>query len=241
VRQRGLVAKVLGLAAGAAAALAAGWNVWASRHYVQQYFALAQFNSHYYAFRGVDATRQLTYVATAPWSFAAVVVRTLLLYRSPLVHDVAMQSPAWHAPAWMCVMELVVLVATAVVAVDGFDISFVRPVAALTAGVTTVAVFVLAYAGWNQLRAPRIDALDGRYFFPILALGLLAVTPVFGHRWPEPTRRKTTRALLATQFVLVLVVAGAAVHDAYAVSGPNPLPATARHLTSSAARRSYVL
>ena len=236
VRQRGLTTKILGLAVATSAASAAGWDVWASRHYTQQYFALAQLGPGYYAFRGVDSTRQLTYITTAPWSFAAVVGRTILLSRSHFAHDIAMQSPAWHAPSWMAAIELVVLVGAASVAIDTCGISFVRASAAVTAVVTTVAVFVLAYAGWNRLRAPHIDALDGRYFFPILALGLLALTPVFGHRLPRGTRRAATRALVATQLVLVLVVGGMSVHDAYATR-VRPLDATASHHAAINARR----
>lgn len=227
VRQRGSTAKVLGLAGCAAAALAAGWNTWASRHYVQQYFALAQFSRHYYAFRGVDAPRQLTYVASHPWSFLTAVERTVVLYRSSLVHDMVMQSPAWHVPAWMAGTELVVLVGAAAVVVDVYDLAKIRILAAVTVAVATLAVFVLAYAGWNQLHAPRIDALDGRYFFPILALGLLAVIPALGHRWPKPTRRTVIRALLVAQFALGLGVGGAAVYYTYVSPNPNPVLATA--------------
>jgi uncharacterized membrane protein len=227
VRQRGFAAKLLGLAGGAAAALAAGWNAWASRHYVQQYFGPAQFDTHHYAYRGVNSTRQLTYVAAHPWSFVAVLGRTLRQYGSSIVHDVVMQSPAWHAPAWMTAMEFVVLIGAAAMAVDLSDLSFVRTIGAVTVGLTTLAVFVLAYAGWNQLRAPRIDALDGRYFFPVLALSLLAFTPVLGHRLSEPTRRMATGALFATQFILVLGFACATVHNTYVPSGPNPLHVSA--------------
>jgi hypothetical protein len=74
---------------------------------------------------------------------------------------------------------------------------------------------VLAYAGWNKYEAPRIDALDGRYFFPVLALILLVLVPALGQRWAERTRRIARRTLFAIQFVLVLTIAGAAVHQTY--------------------------
>jgi uncharacterized membrane protein len=215
VRQHGLARRVLGVAVGTAAAVAAGWNVWASSHYVQQFFGPAQFNTKLYAYRDVDSTRQLKLIALHPRWFVEIIGHTLARYGGAIVHDVVLQSPAWHAPTWMTVLEFAVLTGVAVIAVDRCDISFLRAIGAATAVVTTFAVFVLAYAGWNKYEAPRIDALDGRYFFPVLALILLVLVPALGQRWSERTRRTARRTLFAIQFVLVLTIAGAAVHQTY--------------------------
>jgi uncharacterized membrane protein len=215
VRQHGLARRILGVAVGTAAAVAAGWNAWASSHYVQQFFGPAQFNTKLYAYRDVDSTRQLKLIALHPRWFVGIIGHTLARYGGAIVHDVVLQSPAWHAASWMTVLEFAVLTGVAVIAVDRYDISFVRAIGAATAVVTTFAVFVLAYAGWNKYEAPRIDALDGRYFFPVLALILLVLVPALGQRWSERTRRTARRTLFAIQFVLVLTIAGAAVHQTY--------------------------
>jgi uncharacterized membrane protein len=242
VRQRGFVAKTLVGAGSVGAALAAAWNAWSAQHYVQQYFGLVQLDPHYYAFRGVNSTRQLEYVAAHPWVFPGIVGRTILDSGWWIVHDMVLQSPAWQGlPGLTTAIELCILVGAVVVAVDEADISSVRAIGAVAAGLTAIAVFLLAYAGWNELRAPRIDALDGRYFFPVLALTLLVVIPARGHRWSEPTRRVATRTLLAAQFVFVLCVAAAAIHNTYGASD-RPLqaaPMTNRlfHVTNTSPSR----
>jgi uncharacterized membrane protein len=40
-----------------------------------------------------------------------------------------------------------------------------------------VAVFYLAYAGWNAVGAPRIDEFQGRYLLPVVALITLVCVP----------------------------------------------------------------
>jgi uncharacterized membrane protein len=215
VRQRGLAGKVLGAALAVGAALAAGWNAWASSHYVQQYFVPAQFATKLYAYRGVDSSRQLRLVALHPRWFVGIIGHTLARYGGEMTRDVVLQSPAWHAPLLMTVLELAVLIGVVVVTVDRCDISRVRVIGAVTAVLTAYAVFVLAYAGWNKYEAPRIDALDGRYFFPVLALVLLVLMPAVGGRWSKPTLRTATRTLFAIQFVVVLAMAGAVLRATY--------------------------
>ena len=49
---------------------------------------------------------------------------------------------------------------------------------AVTGVCTAMGVFLLAYTGWNQVAAPRIDAFQGRYLFLPLALLIFSIAPV---------------------------------------------------------------
>ena len=47
----------------------------------------------------------------------------------------------------------------------------------MLAAVTVVVSLLLAYVGWNALRAPRIDGFQGRYLLLVLAIVALVVHP----------------------------------------------------------------
>jgi hypothetical protein len=43
--------------------------------------------------------------------------------------------------------------------------------------VIVLGVFAIGYTNWNEYRAPRIDAVNTRYFLPILPLLLIGLLP----------------------------------------------------------------
>lgn len=189
-RHRGRVGAALGAALASAAALATAWSVWAAARHVPQDFAPAYLDrSGNYAYRNVDPGAQFEFVRAHPWSFLAAIGRTIGHAGDEIGHDLFAQTTWWRVP-W----PLVVVAAAAVVALALLDATPVparamRASAAAVAAVLTVVIFFLAYSGWNAVEAPRIDAFQGRYLFPALAVALVIAVP---GRW---ARRSTAHRL----------------------------------------------
>jgi hypothetical protein len=95
-----------------------------------------------------------------------------------IAHELTAQVSYWHAPGLIAL-----LVGAGVVAATVLDAGplpggrAMRAFALLLAAAAVVASLVLAYVGWNALRAPRIDGYQGRYLLVMLALVALVLVP----------------------------------------------------------------
>ena len=71
-----------------------------------------------------------------------------------------------------------------------------------------VVLFLLAYAGWNAVGAPRSDEFQGRYLYPLVALLVLAAIPaVPSAEHTSPARAlRTGRLIVATEAVILALV-----------------------------------
>ncbi len=163
------------------------WSKYAQSIYIAPRFEITGAGS--YAYRGVDTTKQLTFLAHRPWALFSVIRRTIGRTWVTLLHDMVAQIAGWVSPAALGVTIAVLTYASFAVAItqsgndsaraDLPDLSRFERVVMITIAIVTIfAVFLLAYTGWNQVAAPRIDAFQGRYLFPPLALLALTIPPM---------------------------------------------------------------
>lgn len=219
-RHRGRVAAALAGVGAAAVALAVGWNAWARDRYVAPTFPGEPEGG--YAYRGVDADAQLRFVREHPLDFVAAIGRTLGRWGTEIGRDLFAQVQAgrWRAPWPVAVLAAVAVVAVATVDRDAAreDADRAPPatppaarlLAAALALLTTLAAFLLAYVGWNEVGAPRIDAFQGRYLLPVLALLVVAALPAVGRVSVERGERVVLLAAGCEVAGLVVVAAGLA-------------------------------
>jgi hypothetical protein len=178
LRHRGRVAAGLTAAMATAAGLAIGWNQWANDRYVPQNGTSPKPGSSFYAFHDVAARDQFGFVRSHPFSFLGAIGRTLARYPGSLLHDTFAQSPSWRPPGAL-VVGVVALIAYAIV-VSREPLPGGRAMRLLGLGVAAalfVSLMFLAYVGWNAVTAPRIDAVQGRYLLPVVAVLALVAIP----------------------------------------------------------------
>ena len=200
------------------------WTQYARRIYLPPHFG---FGPGSYAYRGVDSDEQISQFLHQPWAFIGVIARTVGHTWRTLMHDIVAQVSAEQPYAATATVIAIVAYAAIFAAarhgetdnagssidqnVDGAGTS-TRIEVINTSGVCVVAVvaiFLLAYAGWNQVGAPRVDAFQGRYLFAPFAVLMLYLR--------VPTKRRTSRAIarwpaLASATVSLVTLAGLAVH-----------------------------
>jgi uncharacterized membrane protein len=204
-RHRGRVSVGLGTALAAAIGFAAAWNQWARNHYVPANAGVTKPGTTFYAFHNVVPRDQFGYVRSHPFSFFAAIGRTLAHYPGELVRGAFAQSPSWQPPGAM-VLCVVALVAYAL-AISPVPLPGGRPMRLLGLGVAGglfVSLMFLAYVGWNAVSAPRIDAFQGRYLLPVVAVLAVVAAPPFAAR--SRTDERAIRAILAGSGALALWV-----------------------------------
>jgi hypothetical protein len=104
------------------------------------------------------------------------------------------------------VLGVVVLVACALV-VSPVPLPGGRSMRLLGLGVAGglfVSLLFLAYVGWNAVAAPRIDAFQGRYLLPVVAVLVVVATPALTAR--SRADERAVRAILAGSGALALWV-----------------------------------
>ncbi len=162
------------------AGLSLGWNQWSENHYVTQNGINVPGGSHFYAFHNVAPRDQFGYVRSHPFSFVAVIGRTVAHYPGALLHDAFAQSSAWRPSGAMVVCVLVLLAAAVLCSHEPLPGGMVmRLLGVAVAGAMFVSLMFLAYVGWNAVTAPRIDAFQGRYLLPVVAVLAMIVVPDF--------------------------------------------------------------
>jgi uncharacterized membrane protein len=178
-KHRGRAALILLGSLGVAGIATTLWSRWAQDHYVppnSTIFAGDKKNS--FAFVDVDPSQQFTFVREHPFSFLAAVGRTIGHTPGTLVRDMLTQTATWHGG--VVLVTLAVLVLIAAVLVDGEPVPggpFAHVLALAVAIALTLALFLVGYAGWNAVGAKRIDAFQGRYLMPVVAVLAIAAIP----------------------------------------------------------------
>ncbi len=139
------------------------------------------------AYVHVNQSKQFQFVEHHVGYFLRTIATTLGGSWTKLFHDAVAQVPAWSTSAAVSVVVALLTYGALVAALfatrerptaDG-DRQWlqVAVIAAVTLG-TLLVLFLLAYAGWNAVEAPRIDAFQGRYLAPVLALGAIGVAAI---------------------------------------------------------------
>ncbi len=210
-RFRGRLAGAVWAVWAGAAALAVLWGAYQLGHAPSQANPKAWLYvaPHSYAFHGIRTTAQTVYVLTHPWSFLAAVGRTFVSFGSAfpkqLFGMLALYQMPWSLVALAAVGLVVACVAPSPSAPPRRLGRADRVAAAVVALVVALGVFAIAYANWNQYRAPRIDAVNTRYLLPLLPALLVGVLPDQG----RPRRRRLAWKGWRPLFVALAVTAGA--------------------------------
>ena len=174
----------IGMAVGPGIVSAALWMRYAQSVYLAPSFPYSPAGG--FAYHDVDSKAQLRFVLRDPISFVAVLARTALRSWAALTHDSVAQVVAWDQPLFanLAVGVVVILAIFGAAhlqpAASGASATRApreRTVGLAVATIGSFAVCVLAYAGWNAVRAPRIDEMQGRYLFPFIAVALYACAP----------------------------------------------------------------
>lgn len=179
---------------------------------------------------GADASRQLTFVEHHPLHFLNATATTVGHTWTTLAHDAVAQVSGWvSTPVALAVGVALLSYAALVLAVVGDSMSTrtndgaPRSSSALeivtdvvVAFGTFLALFLLAYTGWNPVGGPRVDAFQGRYLVPVLALLVIGVAPrlrVAVRAGPGPSAATlTTAAWLLVVAALVTTTLGLTLH-----------------------------
>lgn len=190
-------ARQLGLAAAVAAAVAVPSLAW---------IAFAQINQPAPPIPGSDPAGQLRFVLGDPLGFAGILVRTLAQglvgYWRTFVGELGpllVRLPAFVYLLWIPALA-------GVVALDGPAPSLSRAGRgwfAAGAALSVLAMFAMAYLGWNPVGDPVIQGVQGRYWAPALPLLAFAL-PAWPRVLPIAARQGL---LLFTAASLVLAIA----------------------------------
>jgi uncharacterized membrane protein len=142
-----------------------------------------------YAFHGIRVGAQTHYVITHPHSFLAAIGRTFafqgLAFPKQLFGQLALYQLPWFAVA----LSLACLCISCFGPQRNESSPLPRTDRIWLVAVSLVvflSVFAIGYTNWNEYRAPRIDAVNSRYFLPILPFLLIGLLP---------SRNRPTRVL----------------------------------------------
>jgi uncharacterized membrane protein len=159
--------------------LVLSWAHWANDHYLAPNFLPPRFGTERnYANNNVQPSAQTSYLRSHPFAFVRAVGRMITDHGVSIAHDVVAQTSFWRVPGVIAV--LIALGVLAIVVIDAAPLAGGNPMRAVALGLaafTTVVSLVLAYIGWNSLRAPRIDGFQGRYLLLVFALIALVIRP----------------------------------------------------------------
>ncbi len=190
------------------------WSKYAQSIYVAPQFDTGRGS---FAYKGVDAAAQFRGLRTHPLRLVSVIGTTIARTWSSMLHDMVAQIAGWaRARSLSAPIAITTFVACAVAVLqrdavpmlatggaENADWSAPRlrqrlvPIAIAVA--TTTVIFALAYAGWNQVAAPRIDEFQGRYLFAPFALLLFAL----------PSLQRSTRRIASWAPAVVVAAASA--------------------------------
>ena len=165
------------LAAGGVLALA--WAHWANDHYLAPDFLPASLGGHAnYANNNVQPSKQIAYVRGHPFAFVRAVGRMITDYGASIARELVAQTSYWRVPNVIALLVAVGVVA--VVVADAGPLPGGRRLRVFALGLAAAVVVVsllLAYVGWNALRAPRLDGFQGRYLLLVLGIVCLVAFP----------------------------------------------------------------
>jgi uncharacterized membrane protein len=210
-RHRDRVLRPLAGTLGAALAVALLWTSWAQARFVPPHYDAAKLTPDAtYAFRGADPDAQLRYLRDHPLEFFPVVVRTLTKYPGVLFPDVVAQLPRYRPPGVLVVLVVLVIVAAWIADPARLAGGAIRVVCAGAVAVgLLVGTIFLGWTGWNEVGAPRVDALQGRYLLPVVAVLFVATVPTLARaRRSAVQADRVGLALVGVQTVLLVVAVG---------------------------------
>jgi len=202
----------IGAALAASAAFALAWAHWANAHYLAPDFLPPFLGGHpNYANVDVQPSAQIRYLRSHPFALARAIGRMVTDHGVSIAHDVFVQTSYWHVPGIVAVLTVCGLVAA--VAFDAGRLPGGAAMRVLGWAVVVVIVCVsllLAYVGWNALRAPRIDGYQGRYLFVVVAIAALVAAPDGWRRMrgSEPRRDGSAAAASRARGAVVAALAG---------------------------------
>lgn len=148
---------------------------------------------------GIDQGAQLSFVASHPYAFLKVLYQTFEAQAVPLANE------TYGVLGYLTVgLPYVGMAAVGLAAVlflgreEPVDLtSRQRIVMLLTGGVLAGAIVLALYLGWSPVASKVVVGLQGRYFIPVVALGLFAVYGI----------RLRRQWVLAALLVVVVTVA----------------------------------
>ncbi len=166
-----------------------------------------------------DQSRQLAFVEHHPLHFLAATSTTLARTWRVLLQNVVAQVAGWRPPGplgvvpavltWAALLLAVALAASSGAGRDEPRSAWVVEIVTDTvvAGGTFVALFLFAYTGWNTVGADRVDAFQGRYLVPVLALVSMAIAPQVGRSLTSRVRMSGRGTVLwsAAPWLLIVV------------------------------------
>jgi uncharacterized membrane protein len=139
----------------------------------------------------VDPHRQLAFVLAHPVSYAGIVVRTLfgtMFLPRVIVEFLASFGPPVQLPFAMIALIAVILPATVMADDQPMPVPlkswWTRGLALGLSVVTVLIILTLLYLQWTRLGGRVIDGFNGRYFYPVAPLLLLAIPA--GRKKPFP-------------------------------------------------------
>jgi uncharacterized membrane protein len=207
-RHRGTVARWLAASVAAGFVAAGAWGAYASSVYEAPRLppGYAGPLGPFTVYTHVDPRRQERLVLHHPVRFVETIVRTLSAYWTNLVRETVAQVPLWSVPAFIVVGAVVIVVAaTAVPDTRSAPVLGWRSRLLLfgIGSATFAALMLLAYAGWNAVGSPRIEAFQGRYLLPLVPLVVVAL-PLPANRRGDVGQARIG-ALLGSVSALLLV------------------------------------
>jgi uncharacterized membrane protein len=178
-KHRRSIAVAIGAILTVSGALALAWARWANAHYLAPDFLPPSLGGHAnYANNNVQPTAQVKYLRGHPFAFFGAVWRMITDYGPSIAHDLVAQTSFWHVPT--LIAALIACGVVGIVVVEWGPLAggrVMRAAALALAAVMVVVSLLLAYVGWNALRAPRLDGYQGRYLLLVLAIVALALLP----------------------------------------------------------------
>jgi uncharacterized membrane protein len=216
-RHRGMVARALAASIGAGFVATAAWSAYASSVFVPPKIppGYAGPLTKYTVYTHVDQHRQERFVLHNPVNFLSVIGRTLTKYGSDLVRETVAQVPLWSVPLFIVVAGFAIVAVGASIADTRATAVLGRQSRALLLGIalaTFVALMLLAYAGWNAVGSPRIEAFQGRYLIPLVPLALLALPERTAPGVNSWTRNAALIVTVASSLLLAIVWFGLRSH-----------------------------
>jgi uncharacterized membrane protein len=163
---------------------------------------------------GADAIAQLRLVLTDPLVFLSALVDSTRFHHRAWLEGVIGYLGHFDVPIPPASTALALAALAASASLDRGALGWGMRAGMLAVfGLTSLALVILAYAGWSPVGADKILGFQGRYLLPILPLALVCVP-----RLPRLTEPLLTRAVVGS-LALVLGVSAVSMLRAYYTNG----------------------
>jgi uncharacterized membrane protein len=208
------------------------WGIYLAGHLVsadnpQRWLAPDAFT---YAFQGIDTQEQIVRIITHPWDFVAVVVRTAWRTGWVGLGEVVSRLGLYRTGGIIALGAVAWILASPTLPARPDDTPLpgrVRIALGAVVAVVVLGILVIAYAYWNEVGAPVIEALPQRYWIPLLPAMVIAVAPGPGRRAARlrPGWRTAVAAGLGVVVLVGTTVGLVRYHSEPPLRVPDPSPA----------------